>query len=301
MKADYDNRGQDLRTLEKRWKHLEPVFGTDLVATISSGRMQAYVVARREEGAAKATVQHEIAALRRMFRLGFKASPRKIAFVPAVPEIDVDNARKIAFTDEEFRRLHEKLLEATAATPNDWLPLFAMLKYWLPTRTEDLLSREWSRHVDIDTGRIEFDPVKRGRARKPFLPAEALTALRAWHDKTRRFEREHGVIVRHVFHRHGEAVRSFPYQIWHEACRAADINGRRIPHDLRRTATRNYRRSGVDEGTVMAIAGWRTRAMFDRYDIKDDDDLKSAAERIATAKWATVGKKRRVIALKKAR
>jgi len=27
----------------------------------------------------------------------------------------------------------------------------------------------------------------------------------------------------------------------------------------------------------MAICGWRTRAMFDRYDIKNEDDLRKAA------------------------
>lgn len=44
-------------------------------------------------------------------------------------------------------------------------------------------------------------------------------------------------------------------------------------HDLRRTAARDFRAAGVDEGTIMALCGWRTRAMFDRYNIIDDADL----------------------------
>lgn len=34
---------------------------------------------------------------------------------------------------------------------------------------------------------------------------------------------------------------------------------------LRRTAARDYRRAGVSEGEIMDLCGWRTRAMFDRY------------------------------------
>jgi len=36
----------------------------------------------------------------------------------------------------------------------------------------------------------------------------------------------------------------------------------------------------VSEGVVMAICGWRTRAMFDRYDIKNEDDLRKAAAQV---------------------
>ncbi len=34
--------------------------------------------------------------------------------------------------------------------------------------------------------------------------------------------------------------------------------------------------SGVDEGTIMALCGWKTRAMFDRYNIVNDADLAAA-------------------------
>ncbi len=47
-------------------------------------------------------------------------------------------------------------------------------------------------------------------------------------------------------------------------------------HDLRRTAARDFRSAGVDEGTIMALCGWRTRAMFDRYNILSDVDLAAA-------------------------
>ena len=49
-------------------------------------------------------------------------------------------------------------------------------------------------------------------------------------------------------------------------------------HDFRRTAARNLIRSGVTENVAMKITGYKTRAIFDRYDIVTSDDMKIADE-----------------------
>jgi len=68
------------------------------------------------------------------------------------------------------------------------------------------------------------------------------------------------------------------YKAWHDACRRAGVPGRLV-HDLRRTAARDMRRAGISEGEIMKLCGWHTRAMFDRYNIIDEQDLAAAVAR----------------------
>ena len=56
------------------------------------------------------------------------------------------------------------------------------------------------------------------------------------------------------------------------ACIAAGVPDLNF-HDLRRTAVRNIRRTGIPQVVRMKISGHKTDAMECRYDIVDDQDL----------------------------
>ena len=64
---------------------------------------------------------------------------------------------------------------------------------------------------------------------------------------------------------------------WKNATEAAGVPWLRV-HDLRRTGARNMRPMGIGESVIMKIGGWKTNAMFKRYDIVDEADLKEAAD-----------------------
>lgn len=280
---DYETRDQRVADLAKRWKHLEPVFGRSRARDLTTPRLRMYVTERRNEGAAAATVQRELACLRRMLRIGVEDG--RVTTLPAFPRVRADNARSGFVDAETFERLRSALPEPVAT--------IAVLGYHLGWRKGELLALQW-RNVDLDEGTVTLDAgtTKNREGRRAYLPAPAAEALRGWRRVSTEFERDSGRILPHVFHRDGRPVRSIE-GAWRSACKTAGCPGL-LFHDLRRTAARNYVRAGVPEGVAMKIMGHKTRTVFDRYNITSETDLKNAATAVASPEnGATMGQEPR--------
>ncbi len=87
-----------------------------------------------------------------------------------------------------------------------------------------------------------------------------------------------GTICRHVFHRGGRRIKGFR-KSWADACMAAGFPGR-ILHDLRRSAVRNMERHGLSRSVAMQLTGHKTEAVYRRYAITSQGDLREGVERL---------------------
>ena len=81
-----------------------------------------------------------------------------------------------------------------------------------------------------------------------------------------------------VFHRDGIPVRRWR-TAWRTACQAAGVPTRFL-HDCRRTAARNLIRASVPERVAMLLTGHKTRAIFDRYNIINEQELLEAGDQL---------------------
>jgi len=134
--------------------------------------------------------------------------------------------------------------------------------------------------IDLDQGivRLEVGETKNDEGRTVFLDQE----LKEYIEQQIARRNKSKNIMPYVFLNSNESDRVKDFsKAWHTACKKAQI-GKRLFHDIRRTAIRNMVRSGIPERVAMMISGHKTRTVFDRYNIVSDTDLKLAAQRQET-------------------
>ncbi|HVQ78273.1 MAG TPA: hypothetical protein VMT79_22340 [Candidatus Binatia bacterium] len=104
LQNDYaTNKRRSVDRIGHALTHLRPVFEGAKASAINTDRIVRYTRDRLDDGAANATVNRELAALKRMFTLAIQA--RKIPMKPHIPMLREDNAREGFFEEADFRRL----------------------------------------------------------------------------------------------------------------------------------------------------------------------------------------------------
>ena len=273
------NARRSLDRVEYAITHLHAILGADRrVITIDTGSIIAYQTQRQRElfsgrPVANATINYEIAMLRRAFRISLRAG--RINVRPEFPMLKVDNARKGFFEADQYR--------AVVAELPDYLKPVAQAAYITGWRTKsELLSRQW-RHVDLDSGWLRLDPgeSKNGEGRMFPLTPDFRALLETQRDRVRAIERATGQVIPWIFpHADGSPIRNFRH-CWKDACRAACVPGLLV-HDFRRTAVRNLERAGVPRSAAMKITGHKTETVYRRYAIVDEGMMRDAAVKLAT-------------------
>ena len=262
------NQKKSLIRAERSVNHLKAFFEGDKVPSITTPRIQAYIEARIEEGAANASINRELAALKRMMNLGAKQTPPLVDRVPYIPMLKENNARKGFFEHDEFEALRDALPQ--------YLKGFVTFAYKSGWRLSEIASLTWAQ-VDRQRGiaRLEVGETKNDEARTVYLDGELREVIQnQW--ETRKSGPQ---VLPFVFPngKGNDRIKRFD-KSWKKACKDAKI-GKRIFHDLRRTAVRNMVRSGIPERVAMTISGHKTRSVFERYNITNDTDPIEAAKR----------------------
>ena len=260
-------------TLPYPLRHLRDYFGEGTKAvTITSDRLDQYILARQAEGAAGASIRIELALLSKGFTLAVRA--RKLRTKPYIPtpEGDPSRVRHGFFTRDEVEALCTHLASDLADVVQ-----FLFFSAWRVGEVRTLQWRDYDRQDQTIRLRPEHSKNKHGRV----LPLIGeLAAILDRRLAARRLD------CPYIFHRNGQPIGDFR-KLWQRACTAIGLAGRLV-HDLRRSGVKHLIDSGNDPHTVMAFSGHRTPSMLRRYHIIDLDDLRRAAAKASAHRVESV-------------
>lgn len=279
---DYRDKGHRSLEAVKRvpLKHLDRAFAGKPVKlfTTDGDRVSRYVADRRAEGAARASVNYELAILRRMFKLGLKNRKITPAMVPWIEIHDPRNARQGFVTPEQFAKLIAALPGPINKKGKSRFEYLVSLVQWLYAsgwRVNEARGLKWG---DVDfvegTARIGGDRTKNEEAKvfpwgSMALGREAIERARAAQSPA----------CEYVFHRGLRPIGDFR-KAWAKACTAAGLGDKLVPHDLRRSAVVNLTGAGVSEWDAMLISGHKTPGVFRRYNIRPLAVLQASAAKV---------------------
>lgn len=251
-----------LRNQRARWdKHLAPVFGDRKAALVTKEDIAQYMADRLDSKARHATINREVALLKRAYRLGHDRRPRLVSDVPSFPTKLAEFSREGFIENEAFDTL-------LGAIKEPGLRALVLCAYRLGHRKSELQNLLVMQVAD-GWLRLFAGATKNGKARSVKLPADVVAVLAAcakgkapddylftWPD--------------------GKRIKDFR-GAWANATKAAGVPKLRF-HDLRRSAVRRLRKLGIATATAMLITGHLTRTVFDDYDKANPEDVAQAAE-----------------------
>jgi integrase len=264
IRLDYERKqNRSFGCVEDAFQHLEAedAFKFHRVIDITAEKIEEYGNKRLKAGAARASVNYELACMRRGFKLMVEAN--MVSKAPAIKLYEVDNVRQGFIDVGDFNALLEKVEGSDTRDIIEFL-------YHAGWRSIEAKAFQWS-WIDGNMIRVPKEVAKNKKDRS-FPIIGTLMDIIERRQKLRRLD------CPYVFHRAGKPIRSFrkafkaaAKEVGHEVL---------LPHDMRRSAVRNFRKAGLSEGDGMMLSGHRTRSVYERYNIRDDRDLTDSMNRV---------------------
>ncbi len=250
-------------------KNLRPTLGKVRASVFGSSHVDSHIRTRREAGASDATINRELAIVRRAFSLGMRTDPPLVSRKPWIRRLDEDNVREGFIEDNQYRALLKEL-------PGHLQALF-VIGYHVGVRLGTLRKLEWDQ-IDLKAGEIRLR--KKQVKQKKAHTAPIYGDMRPWLEMQLSDREQNWPDCPYVFHWHDRPIGAH-LKGWREACKRTQLPNLKF-HDLRRSAVRNMERAGIPRNVAMSITGHRTEAVYRRYDIVSERDMKLAASRLGS-------------------
>jgi len=139
-------------------------------------------------------------------------------------------------------------------------------------------------HLDLKAGWLRLEPGETKNNEGRMFPTSTVPRLRDVPARqlalTESVEKATGQIIPWLYHLAGKPIKSFR-RAWLTACKRAKVPGG-IPHDFRRTATRNRERAGIPRSAAMAMVAHKTESVYRRYAIVKESMLNEASVKLQT-------------------
>ena len=296
LATDYTiNQRRSAKALKWKLRHLLDTFGGMKAVDVTEDLIERYKLSRLQEKTQcggrptkPATVNRELAALRRAFRIAVRQ--KRIAAAPTITMLEENSVRQGFVEPGDFDAIVENLPEA--------LRDFARFGYSTGWRRGELQTLAW-RDVnrDAQTILLRSENSKNKEPREITMDATLAEIIeRRWDARVVNNPDGSAGIAEFVFHLgDGRPVGDFR-KMWRSACNKAGMAGL-LFHDLRRSAVRNMDREGVGQSTAMKITGHKTVSVYQRYRIVSQRDIQEALERTNAANARK--KERRVVPIGK--
>jgi integrase len=266
---DYEHaKKRDLETV--RWrvhKHLEPTIGNIRAAQFGLQQFKRYVADRRRDGAADATINREMAIIRRGFTLALQNDPPLVSRAPFIPKLEEDNVREGFVEDAQYRALRDKMPAH--------LRCLLVVGYHVGCRIGELRQVRWDQ---VDFAASEIKLARRQTKAKAARTLPIYGDMREWLLMQKAERDQDWPECPLVFHYLGRPIGSH-IKGWSAACKNAGLKGLHF-HDLRRSAVRNMERAAIPRKIATSISGHKTESVYRRYDIVSPQDLRIAAAKM---------------------
>jgi integrase len=261
-----------------RSAHLLRLLGDRRASRLTRGDVEEYrtkrntETTRRGKAPSPGTLDREVELLKRL--LNYAAACGRLTQNPIarVKLLRVPNVRRVVLDEEAFQRLHAKA-EA-------WLQPILLTAFDTGMRKGEVLNLRWSQ-LDLKAGavRLEAEDTKTDEPRVVYLTERVLTTF----SQQPRLLHAEFVFVNPATTRPYADIQGAVER----ARKAAGLDGIWV-HDLRRSFVTLARRSGLPESVVARFSGHRTAAVFKRYNIVEEQDLKAAVQVLNRTRQAAV-------------